>query len=182
MKKALKWIFVIFIGACVFIGCSSTSEDNDDDTSTKTTESTTQEETKEETVYHIGDVVTVGDVEYTVNGIEQTDMIGDTYFNATAQNHFLVVSVTITNKGNEALSVSSSYLNLKNGEKTYEASTDASVYMGDENIIYESINPDASLTGKVAYDITQETIDSPDLQLQVQTGAFGTEKGLINLK
>lgn len=54
--------------------------------------------------------------------------------------------------------------------------------MGDENIIYESINPDASLTGKVAYDITQEAIDSTDLQLQVQTGAFGTEKALINLK
>ncbi len=175
MKKLMKSLLIVLIGAFFFVGCSSTDDGKD----TSTTKSA---ETKEETIYHIGDVVTVGDVEYTVNGIEQSDTIGTQYLNTTAQNHFLIVSVTITNKGNEALSVSSSYLNLKNGEKTYEASSDASIYMGDENIIYESINPDASLTGKVAYDITQETIDSTDLQLQVQTGTFGTEKALINLK
>ena len=56
------------------------------------------------------------------------------------------------------------------------------MYLGEESIFYESINPDASFTGKIAYDITQETIDSPNLQLQVQTGAFGTEKEVINLK
>lgn len=179
----MKWFLIVFIGTFFFVGCSSSSDEEAKDTSTsKTEENKSSETNKEETIYHIGDVVTVGDVEYTVNGIEQTDTIGDQYLNTTAQNHFLIVSITITNKGNEALNVSSSYLNLKNGEKTYEASSDASFYMGDENIIYESINPDASLSGKVAYDITQETIDSTDLQLQVQTGAFGTEKAVINLK
>lgn len=142
-----------------------------------------QEETSEATKsYHIGDVVRVGDVEYIVNGIEQSDTMGDQYLNTSAQNHFMIVDVTITNKGNEALGVSSDYLKLKNGDKVYDASSDASIYLGDSSIIFETVNPDASMTGKIVFEITQETIDSPELSLQVQTGAWGTETEVIHLK
>lgn len=178
--KAKKIILgLVIVGALA--ACVGTPSSNNETKTTKTSD-TTSEKKEEKKVYHIGEVVPVGNVEYTVNGIEQTDTIGDQYVNATAQNHFLIVSVTITNKGNEALNVSDSYLKLKNGDKTYESSSDSIMYLGEESIFYESINPDASFTGKVAYDITQETIDSPNLQLQVQTGAFGTEKEVINLK
>ena len=37
------------------------------------------------------------------------------------------------------------------------------------------------LKGKIVFDVTKATIDDKNLQLQVQTGAWGTEKGLINL-
>lgn len=180
-KRWWFWVVIVFVLVGSLGACSSGSDD-----STKKEESSKTAETtkKEEAVHHIGEVVTVGDVEFTVNSITQTDTVGDQYLNTTAQNHFLMIDVTVTNKGNDPLTMSSSYFTLVNGEKTYEVNSDASIYnsANGESIIFETINPDASFTGQVAYDITQETIDSPDLQLQVQTGILGTEKALINLK
>lgn len=178
-KKRWVWVVVLIL-VFGFVGACSSGEDTD---TKKEADQTTEEkqEKKEDVIYHIGDVVTVGDVEYIVNGIEQSSTVGNQYLNTTAQNQFLIVSVTLTNKGTEALDVSSSFFKLKSNEKTYEASSDASVYLAEESIAYESINPDASFTGKIAFDVTQETIDASDLQLQVQTGAFGTETGLISL-
>ena len=68
------------------------------------------------------------------------------------------------------------------GEKTYNADSDGAMYLGEDSIIFDEINPDASLTGKVVFDITQETIDAKDLVLQVQTEAFGSETENISLK
>ena len=63
----------------------------------------------------------------------------------------------------------------------YNTDTSAVVYLGDESIFAKEINPDASLKGKIVFDVTKDTIAATNLQLQVQTGAWGTEKGLINL-
>lgn len=180
-KRWWFWVIIVFVLVGALGSCSGGS--SEDSSNKKETSKTTETKKEEETVHHIGEVVTVGNVEYTVNSITQTDTVGTQYLNTTAQNHFLMIDITVTNKGNDPLDMSSSYFTLVNGEKTYEVNTDASIYNSadGESIIYETVNPDASFTGQVAYDITQETIDSPDLQLQVQTGAFGTEKALINL-
>lgn len=37
----------------------------------------------------------------------------------------------------------------------------------DQNIIYETIDPEAALTCNRCFDVTQETIDDAGLQLQV---------------
>lgn len=140
------------------------------------------EEVSEKKVYKVKDVVPVGDVEYVVNEVSSSNRIGDEYVGIDAKNVFYIVDVTIKNNGTEALTVSDSYFHLVSGEKTYNADSYGAMYLGEDSIIFDEINPDASLTGKVVFDITQETIDAKDLVLQVQTEAFGSETENISLK
>ncbi len=135
-------------------------------------------------VVSIGQTATVGDVSYVVNGIETASSLGSEYFGESAQGVFLLVNVTVTNNGNEALDVSDSFFSLVNGEKTYDSNTMAAVHANEngESFFVKSINPDLSLTSYVVFDVPQSIIDSSTKQLQVQTGYWGTEKGLINLQ
>lgn len=183
-KKYLKWIVIVIIvfgiiGA--FTGGSEDSNSNDSQTN-QTEEKENQSNTTEEKekTYGIGDTLKVGDVEYTVNSIDSSKSIGDEYLSTKAQEQFLIVNITIKNNGNTSLSVSDDFFKLKKEDKEYTTSSEGAIYL-KENIIYTDVNPDASLTGDICFDVTQETIDYKDLQLQVQTGVFGTEKGLINL-
>lgn len=193
-EKLKKWqialIVILAIGAIGGIAGGKDKGEEPKKDEDKVADSKPKEEEKkeeepkkeeEEKAYTIGDVVTVGDVEYTVNSISSTETIGNEYLNKKAQNMFLVVDITIKNNATKVLMVSDSFFNLENGEKEYKSDSGSAIYLADESIILKEINPDASLTGKVLFDITQETIDSPDTKLQVQTGAWGTEKGLINL-
>ncbi|MEG0364880.1 MAG: DUF4352 domain-containing protein, partial [Erysipelotrichales bacterium] len=43
------------------------------------------------------------------------------------------------------------------------------------------INPGVSMSGKVVFDVPSSLAKSKNTKLQVQTGAWGTEKELINL-
>lgn len=135
---------------------------------------------KEEKTYGIGETMTVGDVEYTVNSIVSTKTIGSEYINTEAQEMYLVVNVTVKNNKDRALSISDSFFKLKKDKKEYKVDSGASVYL-EGSFVFNQINPEASMTGNICFDVTQETIDDPSLQLQVQTGMWGTQKGLINL-
>ncbi|MCD7892929.1 MAG: DUF4352 domain-containing protein [Erysipelotrichaceae bacterium] len=179
IKNILKWVLIVLV-AC-FVLCMLFSGDSDD-TSTTSSSNTTEEtsKTEEEVVYHIGDTISVGDLEYTVNSIDSAKTIGSEYINTEAQEMYFIVNITIKNNDDSAITVSDNYFKLLLGEKEYETDTSAALYIEDD-IIYESVNPDASLTGDICFDITQETIDNKDLQLQVQTGSWGTQKGVINL-
>ncbi len=182
MKKKLKWIIlaIIIIGVIgAFMGGSS--NDESDDTTTKNEPKTEENNQEQETkTYHVGEVVKVGDVEYTVNSISAEKTVGDEYLNTDAQEMFLVVNITLKNLENEPLTVSDNFFKLKLGEKEYNTDSGSAIYLGD-SIIYKEVNPDATLTGTILFDVTQDTIDNQDLQLQVQTGAWGTEKEVINL-
>ncbi len=179
IKGILKWVLIV-LAAC-FVLCmlfSGGSDDTETTDSSNATEETSK--TEEEVVYHIGDTISVGDLEYTVNSIDSAKTIGSEYINTEAQEMYLIVNITIKNNDDSAITVSDNYFKLILGEKEYKTDTSAALYIEDD-IIYESVNPDASLTGNICFDITQETIDNEDLQLQVQTGSWGTEKGVINL-
>nr|WP_319218505.1 DUF4352 domain-containing protein [uncultured Trichococcus sp.] len=134
--------------------------------------------------FSIGEEVTVGDVSYVVNGVSSAETLGGEYLNKTAQGIFLVVNVTVINKGNESLDVSNTFFTLVDGEKQYDSDSAASLYANEsgQSFFVNSINPDLSLTSNVAFDVTQAIVDSQTKQLQVQTGVWGTEKGLINLQ
>lgn len=135
-------------------------------------------------VVGIGQTAAVGDVSYMVNGVETASSLGSEYFGETAQGTFLLVNVTVTNNGNEALDVSDSFFALVNGEKTYDSNTMAAVHANEngESFFVKSINPDLSLTSYVVFDVPESVIESTEKQLQVQTGFWGTETGLINLQ
>lgn len=140
-----------------------------------------KEEPKAEEVAGMGEVVRVGDVEFTVHGVSTSKQVGGTY-GTKAQGTFLLVDVTVTNVGNEAITTDSNFFQLLVGEKTYDADSSASLYANpDANFFFEQVNPDLSAKGSVVFDVSDAVIENPDLLLKVQTGFFGTETGTIKI-
>lgn len=188
-KKWWVWLIVIII----FIGFLG---GGDDETETVADNETSQsvsseviekaEEVEEEVVetVGIGQSLSISDVEYVVNEVTTTDYVGGEYTGKTSQGVFLIVNVTITNNGNESLNVSDNFFKLIDGDKEFDSNPSAAVYANDQSssFFFNKINPDLSLTGNVVFDVSQAVVDSQTKQLEVQTGYWGTEMGLINLQ
>lgn len=45
----------------------------------------------------------------------------------------------------------------------------------------QELNPESTLSGKVVFDVSEDTINDPSTQLQVQTGVWGTQTEKIKL-
>ncbi|WP_241154219.1 DUF4352 domain-containing protein [Streptococcus tangpeifui] len=133
--------------------------------------------------YGVGDVVKVGDVEYTVNSLSQATSVGSEYFGETAQGVYLLVNITVKNNGKESLSVSDDFFKIYKGDTEYKSDSEASLYANDNTGFFlEEINPGNSVTSTVAIDVPQDVANAKGLQLQVQTGVWGTEKARINIQ
>ncbi|EHI74150.1 Telomeric repeat-binding factor 2 [Streptococcus criceti] len=133
--------------------------------------------------YGIGDVVKVGNVEYTVNSVSQATSVGSEYFGETAQGVYLLVNITVKNNGKESLSVSDDFFKIYKGDTEYKSDSEASLYANDNTGFFlEEINPGNSVTSTVAIDVPQNIANAKGLQLQVQTGVWGTEKARINIQ
>lgn len=197
-KKSIfkRWWFwllvVIVVGGIASAGGgndqSSTSSDNGSKQSSTTAKADTKKaETKK--TFGIGQEVKVGKVTYKINKKEVADQVGPTALPTKASGKYVVINVTLKNNGNEAVTVDSSFFNLKRGSKTYEADGAASMSAnqgenGDvaNSFFLQKVNPDSEITGNVVFDIAPDVASATDLQLQVQTGVFGTEKEVINLQ
>lgn len=194
-----KWWFIAWAVLAVvgYLGGNRSSQESPKETAKVTEVSTVKDEVKEdikeqvetdvETVtqetktHHLGEVVTVGDVSYVVNAKEITTNVGGE-FGKTANAIYLILDVTVTNNGKKAITVTDSFFKLLKGDIQYEADSAAGIYANpDAKFFLTELNPENSVTGKVVFDITEETADAPDLQLQVQTGFWGTQKEVISL-
>ncbi|MGN7310396.1 DUF4352 domain-containing protein [Alkalicoccobacillus gibsonii] len=152
------------------------SEANDDEDSNETEQA---EEEVEETV-KMGEPLDVNEIIFTVSDITTADTIGNDFINETAKGEFLLVSVSVENSRTEKLSMSSNYFKLIAGGATYESDVSYSIYLEDDSIIYEDINPGLTLSGVVPFDVPPG-LDLSDAVIQVQTGVFGTETGEIDI-
>jgi hypothetical protein len=197
-KKLLKkpfykrvWFWALVVIVIIMVANSGedttpvkTASDTDEEKVEASTEPKKEEKAKpkkEEKVSGIGDVVKVGDVEFTIKGSTTAKNVGGEY-GSKAQGTYLILDTTVTNKGNEAITTDTSFFKLMVGEKTYEADASASIFANpDTNFFLEQVNPDLSATGVVVFDVSDEVIANPDLLLQVSTGFFGTETGTINV-
>lgn len=174
------------------------SEDNSSNETDVDTESGEQEESAsedEEVVEEdeavesvgIGETLTVDDLDFTVHGVTQQDSVGDV-MTSNANDTYLVLDVTVTNNQNEAVMMMSEYFKIVDGETVYEpdsvASTNANQAISPDNLglLAEELNPGSSRDALIVYDVTQQVVDSNTKQLQVQSGMFGTQTGIINLQ
>ena len=140
------------------------------------------EEEPVEEAYSVGDLVNVGSVSYLVNGIDTATNVGGEW-GENSKGTFLLVNVTVTNNGDEALTVDDSLFKLLNDGKEYDSDSLAGMYANDDSSFFlESINPELSLTGNVVFDVSDAVVDSPIKQLKVSTGFWGTETEVINLQ
>lgn len=146
------------------------------DTSTSTSEAATATQS-----YKIGDLVKVGDVEYTVNSRTTAQNFGGEY-GVNANGTYLVLNVTVKNTGNKAITVTDSFFKLFKDKAEFEVDSTAGIYANeDANFFLSDVNPGSSITGNVIFDVTTEIANDSSIILQVQTGFWGTQKGQIQL-
>lgn len=185
MKKPFyeKWwiwvLTILLIGSVMSAvsGCSSSDS------------SSSSKSSKTEKTYKIGDTVQVGKMTYVVSKKDVADQVGPSILPTKATGKFIVIEVSVKNGDTKAVTVDSNFFKLLHAGKTYEANTTASMSanQGENGTIQNSfflqqVNPDSEVKGFVVFDVAPDIATATDLQLQVQTGAFGTETAKINLQ
>jgi hypothetical protein len=182
MKKANKGGLVV-AGMCVFfLGVAACTGAGVED-SAPASAPVKQEQKAEkpvEKVYGIGDALKVGDVTFKVNEMKSVKQVGDEFLNKQTDQQFLMMNVSVSNGGKDTVTTDSSFFKLKKGETTYEADSEASIYANNaDEFFYEDVNPGITSTGWVVFEVPA---DQKEFKMNVQTGAFGTEQGVIDLK
>jgi hypothetical protein len=154
----------------------SNSETNNEDTAV-------DEDGDEAPVSGVGEAVQVGDVEYTINDVDTTKEVGNEYLSETTNDVFVIVNVTAENVGTDSVNLSSSDLKLILNENTYDSDSTASLYANDDDmgLFLESINPGSSIEANVAFDVTPDVAEDPDLMVQTQQGLLFPDTALIRL-
>lgn len=188
MFKTLKigclGIIMLFV-VLIIIGIIAGSNDS---TTTKKTPVSGEVETgatkdkKKEKNYKIGDSVRVGDVVFKVNKVSTTNKItaGDgfmTYKPEAEGSEFLIVSLSVKNAGKKMITTDSSYFQIIKDGAQYSPST--VIVSDDKFFLYDGINPGLTQKGNILFEIPK---DLKGLKLNVQTGFWGTETEVINLK
>lgn len=139
-------------------------------------------EAKTEQIYGIGQVVKVGEVEYTVQAKSSATNVGGD-FGKNANGVYLILDVVVKNVGSKAITVDANFFTLYRGDVEYSSDSAAGIYANDQaNFFLSEVNPGTEIVGKVVFDVPQEVIDDTTTQLQVQTGVWGTQKARINLQ
>lgn len=85
-----------------------------------------EEEPKTEIKYYVGDTVSSGDLYVTVNDIRETNYVNG----VTTDNLYIILDVTIENRGNKSATYKQDCFILKNGDRTYEICNDG-IYLPD---------------------------------------------------
>ena len=193
-----KWWFILIIVLIAFgaiKGGSGTNSSKQSTSSNSSTQVTTSEETVEKKAseetknteeatkaeHKIGEIVKVGDVEYIVNSKSLSQNVGGEY-GKTANGIYLIGNVTVKNTGKKSIKVTDDFFKLLKGDTEYATDSAAGLYANEEAKFFLSeLNPENSITGNVVFDLSNETANASGLQLQVQTGIWGTQKGKISL-
>ena len=103
-------------------------------------------------------------------------------YGKTANGIYLIVNVTVKNTGKKSITVTDDFFKLLKGDTEYATDGAAGLYANEEAKFFLSeLNPENSITGNVVFDLSNETANASGLQLQVQTGIWGTQKGKISL-
>ncbi|WP_193767144.1 DUF4352 domain-containing protein [Lysinibacillus parviboronicapiens] len=192
MKKFFKFgcgglialfILLVIIGSLLGDDNQGTKDKEKEPVTTTNADSNKDvQENKEDNNVSIGEELKVGKVTFKANSIAEVNEISaaNGYMKYTPDADgavFLNVNVTVKNDGSEMIQTDSSFFKLKasNGA-SYAPST--IIVADDKYFVFEGINPGLALTGNVVFEVPAGLTD---LDLQVQTGFWGTETGVINL-
>lgn len=172
-------VIIIAIISAVMGGSDSGGESGGKSDSSK-------EEKKE---FAIGEKVKVDELEYTVNSIETADTVGNQYTSSKANGKYIVADVTVKNNGDESIMIDTNLFNILNGDATNKADGTASTNAnssvenpGEIGFFLEQLNPGNEKTGKVVFDVSEETAQSDKTKMQVKSGIFGSQKANINIQ
>jgi len=128
----------------------------------------------------LGDIVSINDMEYTVNGIANSQSLGSEALNLDAENRFLQVEITKKNTGTEPRKIVSSFFHLKHDDVIYEMDADATLAANqDENgnidnaFLYKTIEPNEEKTGTIVFDTPEAVVESDNKIMLFDAGDLG---------
>ena len=185
MKKFLKigclgliLLFILIVVIGFMLGKTVDDSEKETKQKAKTVETSQQQKTLS---VSIGQDLRVGDVVFKVNEISSTQEIvtGNGYVSYKPESQdaeFFVVNVTVKNEGKEAITTDSSFFTLTDGDSKFIPSNIIST--DDKFFMYDGINPGLAKTGNVLFEIPE---GKKGLNLNVQTGFWGTEQGEIKI-
>ncbi|MDU9693596.1 DUF4352 domain-containing protein [Priestia aryabhattai] len=195
-KRWWFWVLVIIVIIAIATGGgksddTQTTSNNKEGKQTESSSNKTSnsKSTKEASSFGMNEEVKVGKMTYKVTSKTTADQVGPSVMPEKANQKYVVLELSIKNGGEDAVTVDSTFFKLKRAGKTYEADAMASMSANQDesgnitnSFFAQGLNPDSEMSGKVVFDVAPEVANASDLQLQVQTGAFGTQTELINLK
>ncbi|WP_394555342.1 DUF4352 domain-containing protein [Priestia aryabhattai] len=195
-KRWWFWVLVIIVIIAIATGGgesddTQTTSNNKEGKQTESSSNKTSDSksTKEASSFGMNEEVKVGKMTYKVTNKTTADQVGPSVMPEKANQKYVVLELSIKNGGEDAVTVDSTFFKLKRAGKTYEADAMASMSANQDesgnitnSFFAQGLNPDSEMSGKVVFDVAPEVANASDLQLQVQTGAFGTQTELINLK
>jgi hypothetical protein len=166
-KPIYKRVWFVLLAAIVLIfiivqatgGSSSPSSSSESGGSSAAAPSAAAPSADAETA-GIGTAVRDGKFEFTVNGVDcsQTEL-GTAPMSTTAQGVFCIVSLHVSNIGNEAQYFdASSQKGLDAQGREFSANSGAAIYLGDAgNSFLEQLNPGSAVDGQLVYDVPAGT-------------------------
>ena len=132
----------------------------------------------ENVTYKVGDVISIGKINYKVNNFEirnSNDMTG---------RNDLIVSIDVTSMSEESekASFEDSFV-LQIGEKTFEADSTRSgnANAGSNPFRYNQLNPDQTIQGFVVFNISKDQAESKNFDLLIKEGSFSSEEATVKL-
>ncbi len=188
-KKWWFWVIIAVFIIAISSGGSdeskTTNVENSKNGSVMTQETEQQNNTEEkEEIYKIGDVVTVGDFEYTVLEVSDTKSLGSNpYLKKETENNYIVVKVTVKNIGSEAKTIYTDMFELKDdNDIAYESDGTLGLYVneGGDGFLLEELNPNISRTGYVVFETPITNLEA-QFDLRVTGGVISAQQKIISL-
>ncbi len=134
-----------------------------------------QTEPAREEVASVGDVVTVGDVQWSVTDAEELDELISNKGEYEPGN-FVIVDITLRNNSNQDLTVATPFLTLvddQGRESEADIDTNFTYLFPEENMFVDQIRPGSTKEGKAIFAVNS---DGEGFELQVGEAKFASDE------
>ncbi|MBY7665036.1 MULTISPECIES: DUF4352 domain-containing protein [Staphylococcus] len=138
--------------------------------------------------YKMGETAKNGDLEVQVNSVETANQVGPSVAPSYPKNSYVVVDVSIKNKGKESLTIDSNMFKLKSDDKTFDADSAGSLAANQaetgsikNSFFLEQVNPDSTAEGKVVFDVSDAVANAKDKKLEISSSLFSSKKVTFDL-
>ena len=167
-------VFLILVGFIAGCGGEEAPSSSADGVDEQAEAEQKAEPAKAESAASIGDPISVGDAQWTVTDVVQSDMLVSRL--GTEEGNFIIVDVTFSNNSNQDVTLATPFLTLLDGQgREIEADIEDNflhVY-ADENMFVDHVKPGATKEGKVIFSVDP---DASGLKLQVGEARFASNK------
>jgi hypothetical protein len=171
MKKILLIIGGIIV-VLIIIGVAAGGKSNQP---TKVGESSGQKtEQPKVAEFKVGEVIKLGDREFIVNNVKRTQSIGQ-YQSAKSGKEYVIVNVTITNKGTGEVTYNPFDFKIQNSDGAQENQTFAVL---DDSLNAGTLVAGGKVTGSIPFEVKAS---DPGLKLIFQPSFWTSEKIIVKL-